>query len=96
MYCAQLLRVAPGTIKLYLCGIRHECLVAGQGDVLKNTPHLDACLRGIKKVHASTSRIRLALTTDILCKVGSVLHSKIQIVWKLCCGQCYVQGFTGH
>ena len=42
----------------------------------KNTPHLDACLRGIKKVHASTSRIRLALTTDILCKVGSVLHSK--------------------
>ena len=29
-----------------------------------------------QKVHASTSRIRLALTTDILCKVGSVLHSK--------------------
>ena len=50
--------------------------MAGQGDVLKDTPHLDACLRGIKKVHTTTSRTRLALTTDILCAVGGVLRFK--------------------
>ena len=74
--CAQQLRLSPGTIKLYLCGIRHDCLVEGQGDVLKDTPHLDACLRGIKKVHTTTSRTRLALTTDIICAVGGILRFK--------------------
>ena len=75
-HCASNLKLSYTTIKLYLCGVRHHYIAAGQGDILQNVPRLDLTLRGIKKVQISPARIRLPITTDVLYALGSVLTRK--------------------
>ena len=75
VYCAQL-RVAPRT----LWGIRHECLVAGRGDVLKKHSS-SRCLSSWYQKSACHNLTRsagfgYAADYGYLCKVSSVLHSK--------------------
>ena len=54
------------TIKLYLCAVRHECILLGHGDVISNKPRLDLTLRGVKKVCSKPKATRLPITTPVM------------------------------
>lgn len=75
-FCAQSQGLSYTTIKLYLCGVRHDCLLRDQGDVLKDKPRLDLCMRGIKKTLVSVPRVRMPITTSVLYSLDRVLGAK--------------------
>lgn len=84
------------TIKLYLCGVRHNYLLLGSGDILKDVPRLNLTLRGIKTTQTALSRIRLPITTDDLYWLGATLSKKDTcheeaMLWAAC-----ASGFMGH
>jgi integrase len=75
-HCAKAIGLSYATIRLYLCGIRHECLLRGQGDVLRDKPRLELCMRGIKKTQPPIARVRRPITTAVLYSLARVLKAR--------------------
>jgi hypothetical protein len=91
-FCAQHLKLAYDTIKLYLCAVKHRYIENGYGDIFSNMCRLKLTLRGIRKVHANPKRHRLPLTAPMLHKIGVHLsHSTVlgpyedMLLWTALC-----------
>ena len=69
-YCHQSLNLSYSTIKLYLCGIRYNYLIAGVANPFEgqgnNFLQLQMLLKGIKRNTTSSSRTRLPIDSTIL------------------------------
>lgn len=81
-HCADVLKIAFGTIKTYLAGIRSYCIEQGLGNPflhLNGQPmlQLDRILRGIRKHQKPSENKRLPITSNILMKLCHTLDGNI-------------------
>lgn len=66
-YLADVIRVAPSTIKVYLSAVRSLHIDQGWSDPLDTTPMTQRVLAGVKRVHGMHSRLhRLPITGRVL------------------------------
>lgn len=70
-YCFHELKLQYSTIKLYLCGIRHNYLVLTKDNVFETStlPRLQAALTGVKRIQGLQSKSKKPITIEILVKL---------------------------
>lgn len=77
-HCFKTLQLQLSTIKLYLCGVRyHFILRKGENPLTTREglalPRLNLTLQAVKRLQVQSSRTRLPITFDILCKLCNSL-----------------------
>jgi integrase len=72
-YCASCKCLGYDIINVYLCGVRHHCIMLGYGDILGRTPRLELTMKGIKRAAARRREPRAPITTSVMCRLADVL-----------------------
>lgn len=74
-YLADVVRVAPSTIKVYLAGVRALHIERGWPDPCERAPLTQRVLTGVKRVHGMHPRLlRLPVTLNVLRQLVAHLH----------------------